>query len=302
MTKRSWTEDILINYVKICLNAVIYKIGNYIKGVSSLTLATLLWGSSFPVIKIVMNMVNSFTYVGYRTLFAVLVLFPYVIRKMLRNFSKRDVINGLTTGIAYTLGLWLQGWGTGLTTAVNSAFITGLHVVFVHLYVALFEKRYSLSLGLELLLAVTGLYLLTTPSSGLGLGDFLVLLGAVAWATQVILVSKANPEDVFLFTFFEFIPPLTCLLISLTTSTVPSPSCLLYILYLSITCSVLAFSLQAYGQRYVQPEVAALIYLLEPVFAAIFAWAMLGEVMTPIQIAGAALILTAMIMATKTQK
>ncbi len=273
-------------------------------GVLALLLATLLWGSTFPVIKIVVS-IGSFTYVWIRSLIAVVCLLPYVLVKVLRHGLGSDyrkaAVGGLTTGTAYALGLWLQGWGTGLTSASNSAFITGLNVVFVHLYVALVERRYSLKLGLELLLAIAGLYLLTLPTGGLDLGDLLVLLSAIAWAAQVILVSKYGGFDPLYFTFFEILPAVLFVFPSMITGGFLHVSLrsFLGLLYLGTVCTVGAFSLQAYGQRYVPPEVAALIYLLEPVFAAVFAWAMLGEVMTSLQIAGAVLIFLAMIIATR---
>jgi drug/metabolite transporter (DMT)-like permease len=270
-----------------------------------LLIATVLWGSTFPVIKLVVTDIGSFAYVWIRGLIAVLCLLPYVVFRLVKQsynpVYRRVIIGGLLTGVAYALGLWLQGWGTGLTTASNSAFITGLNVVFVHLYVALVERRYSLRLGLELLLAVLGLYLLTMPTGGFNIGDFLVLLGAVAWAAQVILVSKYGGADPLAFTFFEILPSVLFVLPDVLYSGLPRISIrsLLGLAYLGTVCTVGAFSLQAYGQKYVLPEIAALIYLLEPVFAAVFAWAMLGEVMTLTQIIGASLMFTAMVIATR---
>ncbi len=278
-----------------------------IRGYISLLLATLFWGSTFPIIKIVVCNIGSFSYTWIRSMIAITCLLPYVVyrvfKKSVEKF-RREIFGGLVTGIAYALGLWLQGWGTGLTTASNSAFITELNVVFVHIYVALIERRYSIFLGIELLLAILGLYLLTLPTGGFNLGDFLVLLGAVAWAAQVILVSKFSDVDPLCFTFFEMIPASLFIIstlfnrytINLTVDTI------LGLTYLGTVCTVGAFSLQVYGQRFVYPEVAALIYLLEPAFAAIFAWLMLGEIMKPLQILGAILILISMIIAIRTQK
>jgi len=271
------------------------------KGFLALIAVTLLWGSSFPVIKIVVSDIGGYSYTWIRSGIASALLAPYVVYRARRKaLSRRVAVGGMVTGIAYALGLWLQGWGTGLTTASNSAFITGLNTVFVHLYAALVRGSYEKTLAAELLLALAGLYLLTSPGGGMGLGDLLVLLGAVAWAAQVILVSKYGGEDPLSFTFFEMIPATAFVAGSLAEG-VPRPSfrALLGLVYLAAACSVAAFSLQAYGQRYVKPEVAALIYLSEPVFASIFAALTLGEKLTPLQMVGASAILASMVLASR---
>jgi len=272
-----------------------------LKGFLALIIVTLLWGSSFPVIKLVVSDIGGYSYTWMRSGIASALLAPYVVyRAKQKTLSRRVAVGGMLTGVAYALGLWLQGWGTGLTTASNSAFITGLNTVFVHIYAALIRRSYERTLAAELLLALAGLYLLTSPSGGIGLGDLLVLLGAVAWTAQVILVSRYGGDDPLSFTFFEMIPAITFIVGSLAEG-VPKLSfrALLGLMYLGAVCSVAAFSLQAYGQRYVRPEVAALIYLSEPVFASIFAALTLGEKLSPLQMVGASAILASMVLASR---
>lgn len=262
----------------------------------ALIMVTVLWGSSFPVIKIVVTGIGGFRYTWLRGLVSVLVLAPYVMYRFrsrgLESY-RRALYGGLLTGSVYMVGLWLQGWGTSLTTASNSAFITSLNVLFVHLYVALYWRRYDPMLGLELLIALTGVYLLTSPGGGLNIGDLLVLLSAIAWATQVLLVSKYGVYEPLIFTWAEMIPPLLFIFpdIMFSNEIIVDHTSLLGIIYLGVFCSAGAFTLQAYGQREVSPEIAALTYLLEPVFASIFAWLILGEYMVTTQLIGASLIL-----------
>ncbi len=273
-----------------------------IRGVTALLVTTILWGSSFPIIKIVVGETKGFCYAWMRSSVSVLSLLPYLLYCLYKGRFRREVVlGGLITGISYALGLWLQGWGTGLTTASNSAFITGLNVVFVHLYVATIERRYSARLGIELMLAIMGLYLLTTPRGGFGLGDALVLASAVAWAAQVILVSKYGGKDPLLFTLFEMLPAIAFIVpdyVEGGLEVLPTNK-LLGVIYLGLACSTTAFTLQAYGQRYVKPEIAALIFLLEPVFAALFSWAILGEVLTYVQVIGALTIMLSIVLATR---
>ncbi len=271
-----------------------------VKGVTSLLLTAVLWGTSFPAIKTVMMSVNEYTYTWVRSLIAIAGLTPYLIHVYLSGrFSLTTVKGGIMAGIAYALGLWLQGWGTRYTTASNSAFITGLSVVFVHFYVGVVGRKYSYRLGLTLTLSLVGLYMLTTPASGFNVGDLLVLLGSFMWAAQIILVGKYSGGDPLLFTMLEMVPALMFVIPDtfLHGYTALDISSIIIIAYLALVCGDAAFALQVFGQRYVNPAVAAVIFLLEPVAASILSYLLLEEIMTPPQLIGALLILTAMFVA-----
>lgn len=275
---------------------------NRLKGLIALLGTTILWGSSFPAIKMVMDLVDEYTYTWLRGLIALLGLTPYVLYKYLssKRIGMRVIKGGLLAGIAYSLGIWLQGWGTKYTTATNSAFITGLNVVFVHVYVALRQREYNWRLLLSLILALTGLYFLTNPATSFNVGDLLVLLGAFMWAAQIIIVSMYSKEDPLMFTFYEVMPALLFIAPSIITrnSIMPSLPALFLLTYLALVCSNAAFALQVYGQRYISPAVTAIIFLLEPVFATLFAYIVLGELLKGIQVLGAILILISMFIST----
>jgi len=114
---------------------------------------------------------------------------------------KIGVKGGLLANIFYVLDLWLQGLGTRYTTASNSAFITGLSIVFVHLYSYFILRRYNLKPILSLTLALSGLYLSTMPSSGLSIGDIFVLMGSLMWASQIIIIDRFSMSNPLIFTF-----------------------------------------------------------------------------------------------------
>ncbi|WP_052287721.1 DMT family transporter [Hyperthermus butylicus] len=196
------------------------------------------------------------------------------------------------------------GWGTAYTTASNSAFITGLNVVFVHLFQALVMRLYSVELAFSLVLAVGGLYMLTGPTGGFSFGEFLVLLSAFAWAAQVLIVSRFSGSDPFAFTFFEALTATVMIIPDMlvygNSLDVPAQA-LPYLAYLGLACTDAAFVLQVYGQRGVSPATAAIIYLLEPVIAAAIAAAMLGEHMSTLQAIGAAAILASLAVAARAE-
>jgi drug/metabolite transporter (DMT)-like permease len=266
-----------------------------LRGTLLLVGTTLLWGTSFPAIKYVVTRIGPLTYVWTRSLIAATGLSPYLVYAAVKGKELREsIVGGLITGVAFALGLWLQGWGTRYTTASNSAFITGLNTVFVHLYAAVVGSSYTPHLAGSLALSIVGLYLLTSPSGGFGVGDALVLVGAVMWAAQILLVDKyGGKSDPVVFTFAEMLPSVA---LALPALAIEGPAHLdarlaLILAYLGLACADAAFILQVMGQKSVPPTVAALIFLLEPVFAAVFSAILLGERFKPPQLAGMALIL-----------
>ncbi len=250
--------------------------GGKLLGLALLTLTTALWGTSFSFIKLSVESVPSPVYTSYRCLLSVAFLAPLALAKgLLTEFDRKSYSKGVAIGLAYVLGLLLQAEGTRYTTPSVSAFLTALNSVNVHLFVALVERRYYLLDGVAITLATAGLYVISRPSGGLGLGEVLLILGSVAWAAQVILVSKfgwSSPLELLLGTFTPGVL-LTPLTLAIGTPEVGGEA-LLYLTYLALLCSVVATFLQILGQRYVSPVTAAVVFLLEPVFALAFSLAL----------------------------
>ncbi|MEM3926592.1 MAG: DMT family transporter [Desulfurococcaceae archaeon] len=244
-----------------------------IKGVSLLVLTTILWGTSFVFIKLSVSNIDPFSYTAYRTLFATVVLTAIlvVLKMMGRPINMDSMVKGMITGIAYASGLLLQAAGTAYTTPSLSAFITGFNTIHVHVYVALLGKSYGVLDLLALLLSMLGLYVLTSPQGGIGIGELLVFLGSIAWAAQIILISKYRHTNVleFLHGMFltgSFMAPLAYIVYGFPLDM----EILKYLAYLAVVCSIGATFFQVWGQKYVSAASAAVIFLLEPVFALLF--------------------------------
>jgi len=264
------------------------------RGVVYLVTTTVLWGSSFSFIKLSVTDISPLAYTSLRSLIAVLALTPLLfLKKMKGGIEWGSLFKGVVIGVAYFLGLYLQAAGTVYTTPSISAFVTGLNSVHVHLYVALVERNYGLIDGVALALAILGLYLLTSPEGGFTAGVFLVFMGSIAWAAQILLVSKYGSSSTLEVLYGMFLPgALTSPGLLLTSTSLPG-RVLLYLAYLAIVCSVLATFFQVVGQRYVSPLVAALIFLLEPVFALVFSLLMGLEKLELYKLVGGGLIVLA---------
>lgn len=269
-----------------------------ILGFLSLVTTTVLWGTSFAFIKLSMSDINSFTYTFTRTIIAAIVLLPLIIPKIINgSIDYTSLRNGFITGVAYSTGLCLQAAGTAHIDPSISAFITGISTIHVHVYSALIKKKYSYLDLVALIMAITGLYWLTTPTGGLGIGEILVFTATFAWASQIILISlfKSSSMLEFLFGMFTsgviFLPLVFAYGFNLTTDA------LLYIAYLAIVCSIGATFFQVLGQRYISASTASLIFLLEPVFALLFSVLMGLEMAELYKIMGGGLIISALYIA-----
>jgi drug/metabolite transporter (DMT)-like permease len=221
----------------------------------------------------------------------------------------------LLMGLALFAGYALQTFGLRLTTPAKAGFITGLSVVIVPVVsTLLLRQRLSRGVWLGVGLATAGLALLSLQvadpirvadpvRTGLTVspGDLLVLGCAVAFACQILLTGRFAPHwDPLLLTFGQIvvvavIAGLAALLLESTPA--PGGAVLFAAAFTGILATSLAFGIQTVAQRFTSPTRTALVFSTEPVFAALFSFLLIGEVLGPRQLVGCALILAGMITA-----
>jgi drug/metabolite transporter (DMT)-like permease len=218
-----------------------------------------------------------------------------------RPASPREVRHGLVAGVALLAGYVLQTIGLQYTTPATSAFITYLLVVFVPLlsFAALRRRPHPLTLA-GLVPAVAGLVLLTGGAdASFGRGEVLTLGCAVAFAAHLVIVGEtAGRHDAIRFTCVQVTTVgVACLAASVAMGDLSlSPAALGAAAFTGVFATALAFAAMVWAQRVVSPSRAALILLLEPVFAALLS-AATGNPLTPSAVAGGALILVAVAIA-----
>ena len=272
-------------------------------GQAILILLTFIWGTTFPVMKIIVENIGFAYYVFLRFSIASIILAPYIFLRYKAKILFKDMFPGIVLGILFLGGISFQGLGIEYTSASNAAFITGLSVVFVYLIeVAIGGEKVSIQLLLAIILSIIGLYLLSfkdmfTPC----IGDLIVLIGSFFWAFQIISVGRYSKKfDLSRLLFFEISSTALGSILLLSFIKMPSLNNILdmipYILYLSIFCTIFTNMLQLYGQKLVSNVEAAIIYLMEPVFAYILSFIMLGEQLSIRQFFGAFFIMLAMIL------
>jgi len=252
-----------------------------------LVLVTLVWGVTFVQIKDALGDISPLLFNAVRMTLAGAAL-ALVFRKHLR-MSAVALRAGIWMGTLLWMGYEFQTTGLVLTTPSKSAFLTGVSVVLVPVFLALIWRRHiNRWTSLGVLAAFAGLYLLTVPSagsgslSGINRGDLLTLGCAVTFAFQIIFMGRAMRVH-----RFEQIATLqACVAAVLMAVTVPllekphaiwSPRVVIAILVTGLLATAAAFSIQAWAQQFTPPTHTALIFVLEPVFAWASSYLLLGE-------------------------
>ncbi|HDQ46009.1 MAG TPA: DMT family transporter [bacterium] len=268
-----------------------------------LLFVTLIWGTSFPLVKTALTDVSPLLFLAIRFALGAVFIFPFVSRKI-KGCTKSLFRRGILLGLPMSLGMMLQTLGLQYTTASKSAFLTGLCVVFVPILVIAVEKRTPKKESLAgVVLAVTGIYFLTNPDGGgMNKGDLLTLFCAVSFAFQILFVEmlvRENESDVLTFIMVASTAVLSGIASFLfETPRLHATATLLGALgFLAVFCTAVAFRLQVYWQPRTTATAAAVIYTMESVFAAILAYIFLNERLSASASLGAGMILSGMIFA-----
>jgi drug/metabolite transporter (DMT)-like permease len=275
------------------------------RGTASLAVAALLFGSTFLVVKHAVSRVDPTPFLGVRFLIAAVVLWPLARR---RSGTQHELAHGLLAGSALLAGYLLQTYGLQRTTGSRSAFITYLLVVIVPLMEAvLLRRRPRLAALVGAGLAVGGLVLLTsvpeaassTAPHGLGWGEVLTLLCAFFFAAHIVILGRvAHHHDPVRFTMVQLlVVGLVCSVLGVGAGYHGfDGSVWVAAAFTGVFATAAAFVLMVSGQRVVPASRAALLLILEPVFAALLGYAN-GDRLGVRGWLGAAVILVAIVLA-----
>ena len=261
-------------------------------------IVTLVWGVSFTVVKGALAGITPMLFVGIRFALAILLIAP-----VLRGITRAEVRAGLVLGVLFWGGFVFQTMGIVHTTPSRSAFITALSIPLVPLVAwAAVRQRPHLAILLGILCASAGVYLLTDPGTGgPNKGDLLTLGCAVFFAGHIVAAgSVGGAGSAMRILGVQF--AVTCLLafaaVPFTESPAltPTPGLALAIAFLAVS-AVATFWFQLRAQRVVPPGETALIFALEPLFASLASWIVLGEVLSVTQWVGGGLVFSAVLLA-----
>ena len=242
-----------------------------------LILITMFWGGSFRAVLYAVTQSGPFFFVGLRFATAALAV-ALISLKTLRGLTLTELKAGLAIGVAIAMGYSLQTWGLQTIPSSKSAFITAMYVPLVPLLQWLCLRRMPGMMScIGIVLAFIGLILLAGPEDNLlalGPGEMITLVGAVAIAAEIILISAwAGKVDVKRVTVVQLA---TASLVAFLTmipagESVPPMSAGLWMvaLGLGIFSAIIQVTMN-WAQRSVSPTRATVIYTGEPVWAGIF--------------------------------
>ncbi|HEX9742537.1 MAG TPA: DMT family transporter [Nitrospiraceae bacterium] len=264
----------------------------------ALILTTLIWGATFPATKAALAQIPPFSFMFLRFLLGALLAVGVYLAMGGRLRADRELlrISGIAT-IFLFLGYVTQTVGLQYTTASNSAFITVLYVIFVPIFLRRFEGRTWFSAAL----ALTGLWFLIHPSLEMNVGDLLTLACAVTFAAHIACMeafSRRGEAALFFLWQMMLVTLLlgpTMLIEGPTAAQIAPTGILLVGLGVTGGLATGAFAVQVWAQRVLPAQQVALIFSLEPAFAAWLSWYFLGEQMSADGWIGSALILAGVI-------
>ncbi len=270
----------------------------------ALAFVALVWGSTFVIVKSVLNDLSTLYFLALRFTVAsgcLFLLFLPAFRRMRWQAAIRGLRGGLLTGILLWSGYVLQTFGLKYTSAGNSGFITGFYIVLVPILSALIYRRLPQLLEVfGIGIATAGLVLLTIPGAlhggfAINRGDLLTAGCAVAYAFHLLVLGYFSQREAFEAVALGQI--LCTALLSWVSLLVEPPvarwtsGSVMAVLVTAVFATALAFALQTWGQRYTSATRTALIFALEPVFALLTAILAGGESLTVARLIGCALIL-----------
>jgi drug/metabolite transporter (DMT)-like permease len=277
---------------------------------------TVIWGSTFVIIKESLNDISPMLFVAFRYGIAAVTL-SFILFFQKRKIEWKSILPGIFLGTFLFLGSFTQTIGLKFTSATKSAFLTGSLVVMVPIFQMIIERKLpSKGAMIGTVLVFFGIIFLSSGGtsilslfnelgSNFNFGDGMTLLCAIFFALHIVYIDVISLKNHYW----------TILLVQISTVSVLSfagafisSGASIETLHLSVTrylvfglfyTSLLAtlfnIGLQTKFQKVVSPTKAGIIYSFEPIFAAVFAFFLLNEKITNFGLVGSAMIFLGLI-------
>ncbi len=268
---------------------------------AALVLATIIWGTSFVIIKDTVDLISP-NYLMALRFTGAFILLCVIFFKKLGKINFETLWQGALIGVFLYLAYYWQTFGIMFTTPGKNAFLTAVYCVLVP-FLAWISKgprpdRWNL---IAAIMCITGIGLISLNGDfAIGKGDFYTLIGGFFFACHMVAVAKfANGKDPIIITILQFASAAVCFwattLISEGVPEAVTADAIPAVIYLCLFCTATALLLQNFGQKHTLPSSAALILSLESVFGTFFSAILGRENLTIRMICGFALIFFAII-------
>lgn len=267
---------------------------------------TLFWGATFPIVKDAITQTPVLSFLWVRFALAALLLALLTGPAGFATLDRRGWSIGVFLGVLLFLSYLFQTFGLEITSSTNAGFLTGLNVVWVPLLAGpLLKKTAATGSKIGVCVALAGLFCLTWQSPWtFNVGDFLVFICSIFIALHILgldVFTKGYDGRALAFVQIATMTILACggslLFEPVSWPRIWTSSLIIAFILTAVFATAYAFWAMTTFQHRTTPTRAALIYTLEPVFAAIFSFWLLGETLTAIGWFGGVLILSGMVIA-----
>lgn len=295
------------------------------KGNIILLLAAAIWGFSLVAQKAGMESMGPWSFTAVRCILAGISLSPvaiYLDKKKKREEpdydAKADTLSTIKPAfwcfIFLEATIMFQQYGLLWTGVGKGAFITAFYIFLTPLFGLFLKQKIRGRIWTAVVIAMAGLFLITmagpmsAADKSINFGDFLMFLGAFAYAGYIHTVDRAGAWNIaklsaiqfFMIGVFSFIPSFI-----LETGDVCWENCMLGlvpILYAGVISAAGGFTLQMVGQKFTKPSTASIILSSETVFSLFAGWISFHEILTPMEYIGCGVMIIAIVMAVMPEK
>src|SRR5205085_2356338 len=265
----------------------------------ALIVVTAVWGVTFVQVKDAVEIYPILPFLAVRFGIASAVLAPAAPR--VRDLGRRGAAGAALAGALLGAGYVLQTLGLERTSVSSAGFVTGMYVVLTPLIaLVLFRLQVGGAAWLGVGLATVGLAMLAGIHGGSATGDLLVLAAAAVYSLQIVLMERYAPRyDPFAFTLVEMLVAFTGLaLAAIPTASVPRGWTVWGALVVTgVFASALGFLVQTWAQQRTSATRTALVFTLEPVWAALFGYTLAGDRLGALGWGGCAVIMAGIVLA-----
>lgn len=267
----------------------------------ALLVTTLLWGTSFVILKLTLDSITPLWVLALRfggaAAIILLVSLPKI-KKIDRGYIKGGILMGAFLAAGYTV----QTYGLSFTTPGKNAFLTATYCILVpFLYWAIYKRRPDKYNIIAAIMGLTGMgFVCLQNNLSVNVGDILTICCGLFYALHIIVTARyVEDRDPLPLTFIQFaVAAVLCLVFALLFEPMPKSipqNSWFAIAYLSIMCTGACFLLQTVGQKYTPPSAAALIMTLESVFGTLLSVILGRENLTAGIVTGFVLIFVAIV-------
>ncbi|MEA4869292.1 hypothetical protein SDC9_126342 [bioreactor metagenome] len=276
-------------------------------GATMLLSASLIWGVAFVAQSAGMEHVGPYTFTAVRSALAALGLGILILIFDRTGISPKNTDRktlwkaGIILGVVLAVASNLQQVGLVTTSAGKAGFITSLYIVFVPVLGLFVKRKPHFMIWGSVAVALIGLYFLSIQGNfSMEKGDVLVLISAVVFSLQILLVDHYAPKvDIIRLNCIQFAVIALLSAVPMMLFEQPKVSAVseawVTILYAGLFSGCGAYTLQMLGQRRVEPATASLLLSPENVFAALAGWAILGQTLSAREMLGCALVFIAVV-------